>query len=88
MNQSKLILINFTIVVYFIVLWLIDYYKIDTVLIGVFKELLTIPFLIAQLVFLIVGIKYVFSYQKEFIFIISVLLLAICVVISVGSFFW
>tara|TARA_R110002072_G_scaffold236749_1_gene394292 strand:+ start:25580 stop:25846 length:267 start_codon:yes stop_codon:yes gene_type:complete len=87
MNRSKLILINFTIVVYFIVLWLIDYYKIDTVLMGVFKELLTIPFLIAQLVFLVVGIKYIFSRQKDFIFTLSVLLLAVCSVITVGSFF-
>ncbi len=87
MNRSKLILINFTIVVYFIVLWLIDYYKIDTVLIGVFKELLTIPFLISQLVFLVVGIKYIFSCQRNFLFILSVLLLAICSVITVGSFF-
>lgn len=87
MNRSKLILINFTIVVYFIVLWLIGYYKIDTFLIRVFKELLTIPFLIAQLVFLVVGIKYVFSCQKDFIFTLSLLLLAVCSVITVGSFF-
>ena len=49
---------NFTIVSYFVLIWLINFYKIDIVLIGVFRELLTIPFLIAQIVFLVIGINF------------------------------
>lgn len=88
MRQRKLIIVNFTIVFFFILLWLIAHFELDYVLIGVFRELLTIPFLIAQLVFLAVGIKYLFSSQKNFLFVLSVLILAICTVITVGSFFW
>ena len=56
--RRKLIIANFTIVSYFVLIWLINVYKIDIVLIGVFRELLTIPFLIAQIVFLVIGIYF------------------------------
>ena len=78
---------NFAIVSYFIVIWLINFYKIDFVLIGVFRELLTIPFLIAQIVFLVIGIKYLMKNKKSFLLIISVLLLAICSIVTIGTFF-
>ncbi|MAP06103.1 MAG: hypothetical protein CMP79_05645 [Formosa sp.] len=57
-TDRKLIIANFTIVSYFVLIWLINVYKIDIVLIGVFRELLTIPFLIAQIVFLVIGIYF------------------------------
>ena len=78
---------NFAIVSYFILIWFINFYKIDFVLIGVFREILTIPFLIAQIIFLVIGIKYLIKNQRNFLTIISVLLLAICIIITIGSFF-
>jgi len=86
-TNRNLTIINFVIVTYFILLWLINFYNIDFVLIGVFRELLTIPFLIAQIVFLVIGIRYLIKNQRNFLTIISVILLAICTVITVGSFF-
>ena len=86
-TNRNLIIVNFAIVSYFILIWLINFYKIDYVLIGVFRELLTIPFLIAQIVFLVIGIKYVIKNQRNLLVIISVLSLAICSIITIGSFF-
>ena len=86
-TNRNLIIVNFAIVSYFILIWLINFYKIDFVLIGVFREILTIPFLIAQIVFLAIGIKYLIKNQRNSLTIISVLLLAICTIITIGSFF-
>ena len=86
-TNRNLTIINFSIVSYFILIWLINYYKIDFILIGVFRELLTIPFLIAQIVFLVIGIKYLIKNPRKPLTIISLLLLAICTIITIGSFF-
>tara|TARA_B100001059_G_scaffold95046_1_gene94241 strand:- start:1178 stop:1453 length:276 start_codon:yes stop_codon:yes gene_type:complete len=86
-TDRKLIIANFTIVSYFVLIWLINVYKIDIVLIGVFRELLTIPFLIAQIVFLVIGINFLIKNQRNALTIISVLSLASCMLITVGSFF-
>ena len=86
-TNKNLIVANFAIVSYFILIWLINFYKIDFVLIGVFRELLTIPFLIAQIVFLVIGIKFIIKNQIDTLTIISVLSLAICMIITIGSFF-
>jgi hypothetical protein len=85
-TDRKLIIANFTIVSYFVLIWLINVYKIDIVLIGVFRELLTIPFLIAQIVFLVIGINFLIKNQRNALTIISVLSLACCMLITVGSF--
>ena len=86
-TDRKLIIGNFTIVSYFVLIWLINVYKIDIVLIGVFRELLTIPFLIAQIVFLVIGINFLIKNQRNALTIISILSLACCMLITVGSFF-
>ena len=86
-NSKNLAIINFIIVSYFILIWLINFYKLDFVIIGVFREVFTIPFLIAQIVFLIIGIKYLFYPQKHYLTVVSILLLALCVIITIGSFF-
>ena len=44
LNQKKLDVINLVIVSYFISIYMIDLLKVNLVLVGVFKELLTIPF--------------------------------------------
>ena len=87
-TNRNLIIVNFTIVSFFILIWLINFYKIDFVIIGVFKEIFTIPFLIAQIVFLVIGVKYLIKNQRNFLIIISVLSLAICSIFTIGSFFW
>lgn len=87
MNNRNLTIINFGIVSYFVLIYLINFYKIDFVLIGVFRELLTIPFIIAQIIFLIIGIIFLIKNEKNYLTLISVLVLAICTFITIGSFF-
>jgi len=86
--NKNLVAINFVIVSYFVLLWLINFYSINSVIIGVLRELLTIPFLIAQIVFSVIGIRYLINKQRNLLTIISVISLAICTVITIGSFFW
>ena len=86
-TSRNLTIINFVIVYYFILIYLINFYKIDFVLVEVFRELLTIPFLLAQIVFLIIGIIFLINNKKSFITIISLLALAICMFITISSFF-
>ncbi len=86
-SNRNLSIANFAIVFYFILIWLINFYQIDFVLIGVFRELLTIPFLIAQIVFVVIGIIHLMKSKKNLLFILSVLALIICSIITIGSFF-
>jgi len=86
-THKNLTIINFIIVSYFVLIYLSYIYKIDFVLVGVFRELLSIPFLIAQIVFLIIGIKFLREHKKHLLTVISIVLLAICTVITIGSFF-
>lgn len=87
LTGRNLTLMNFAIVFYFVLIYTFYIFKIDFVIIGVFQEMLTIPFLIAQVVFVVIGIYYLINYKKEVLNIISLLLLTICSVITIGSFF-
>lgn len=86
-TNRNLTIINFAIISYFILIFIVNFYKIDFVLIGVFLELLTIPFLFAQLIFLVIGIKYIIKHKNNFGTMISIVSLAICTFITIGSFF-
>ncbi|REG88244.1 hypothetical protein C8N25_11022 [Algoriphagus antarcticus] len=87
-NDKTLTSINFLILGYFILLWLVNYFQINFAIIGVFVELLTIPFLLAQLVFLVIGVKFILNNEKRLLTIVSLLALALCTFITIGSFFW
>ena len=88
LTEKRLTLINIVIVCYFIAIYLINLYKLDYVIIGFFGELLTIPFLIAQIVFLILGGLFLVKNKKTHIVtIFSIVLLAICSIITISSFF-
>lgn len=86
-SNRNLTIVNFAIVFYFILIWLINIYQIDFVLVGVFRELFTIPFLLAQIVFLVIGIIYLMKNKKSLLLMLSVIALAICSIITIGSFF-
>ena len=87
MTNRNLTIINFVIVTYFGMIYFINFYKIDYVLIGVFRELLTIPFLLAQIVFLVLGIIHLVKHKTHFLTIISIIGLAICAIYTIGWFF-
>lgn len=87
LSNKRLTLINLTIVSYFVLIWLLISFQVEHVLIGVFIELLTIPFLIAQLVFLVIGIKQIVKEPTDLLTKVSVFLLVISAVVTIGSFF-
>ncbi|MEM9834424.1 MAG: hypothetical protein AAF944_27595 [Bacteroidota bacterium] len=89
LNEKWLLAISILIVSYFSILYLIYVYEIDYVLVGFFQELLTIPFFIAQLAFLIIGIIKLVKWDnpKPYHTVLSVLLLSLCSYFTVGSFF-
>jgi len=86
-TNRNLTLTNLAIVGYFVSLYAVYHYKIDFVLIGVFREILTIPFFFAQFGFLGVGIHFLTKNKWKFATVVSLLALAICTVLTVGSFF-
>ena len=88
MTNRNLRIINFVIVSYFILIYLINYYKIDFIIIGVFRELLTIPLLLAQIFFIVIGIKCLIKSQMDFLTTLSFFALAVSTIINFGSFFW
>lgn len=88
LTEQKLITINIIIVSYFVLLYLINLLKLDYVLIGFVGEMLTIPFLIGQIVFLILGVLFLMKNKStSFLTKLSVILLAICFIITNSSFF-
>jgi hypothetical protein len=86
-NNKNLTIINFSIVAYFGLLYVLNFLKIDFVLIGVFREIFTIPFILAQMLFLVLGIIHVVKHKKHLLTFISIVLLAINAIYTIGSFF-
>ena len=67
LTQQKLTFINVSIAVYFLLLWTIDLFHIKYTIIGVLRELFTIPALLAQIVFLVIGIEFLIK-KKQALF--------------------
>jgi len=86
LTNRNLTIINCVIVTYFGLIYLLNIYKIDFVLIGVFRELLTIPFLGAQIFFLVLGIIHLIKHKTHFLTIISIIGLAISAIYTIGWF--
>lgn len=86
-TESNLTSINFVIVSYFILLGLSHYLKLEFFFLGFFRELMTIPFLLAQLIFLIIGIIYLVKNKSKTLTKVSVAALAISTIVTIGSFF-
>jgi hypothetical protein len=88
LSERNLTIINFIIVFYFILIYIINYFDVDNAIINVFREILTLPFLLGQLIFLIAGVAFLARNRKTRLLTkISVILLAISTTITIGSFF-
>jgi hypothetical protein len=80
--------INFGIVIYFITLYLLNIYEVNSVIIGVFIELFTIPFLIAQVVFIVISCYYLVKKKNTTLWYkFSLIALITCTVLTISSFF-
>ena len=88
LNGSKLLVASVIISAYFIALFLVDYYELDHFLIGFIGELFTIPFLLAQIIFLVLGINLLLKqkHQRNLI-ILSIVILSICSLFTFGTIF-
>lgn len=86
-NNKNLTIINFSILIYFGLLYVLDFLKIEFVIIGVFREIFTIPFLLAQMIFLVLGIIHIVKHKTHFLTLISIIVLAINAIYTIGSFF-
>lgn len=64
-SNRNVTIINFLITAFFGSIYLIDKNKVDTVLIGVFREIFTLPFLAALLFFSVLGIVNFFTKGKK-----------------------
>jgi len=87
LNNKNLTIINFSIVSYFLMIWLFYINQVKSVILGVFTEMFSIPFLIAQVVFLILGIRFIIKEKSTLLTKVSLLLLAICTILTLGSFY-
>ena len=87
-KHRNLTIANFAIVTYFIILGIVHLFKIDFVLFGVLTEFLTIPLLIAQIVFIVIGINTMLKNKANIMMVISVVALVICSIVTIGSLFW
>lgn len=86
-TNRNLAIINFVIIAYFCLIYVLNFYRIDFVLIGVFREMLTIPFLLAQILFLVLGIIHLIKYKTHFLTLMSIIGLAINAIYTIGSLF-
>jgi len=86
-NHKNLTFINVIIVGYFLLIYAIYKFEVDYKIIGVLVELLTIPFLIAQGVFLFLGIRFLLKGDMKFWYVLSFMALMVCAYLTIGSFF-
>jgi cation transport ATPase len=88
LSEKKLLIISIIIALYFLSLYVVYIFKVDFYFVGFLGELLTIPFMIAQLVFLFLGIRLWRQRRpnKNYLILISILLLSVCSILTLGSF--
>lgn len=86
-TDRNLTLINSIIIIYFIVIYALYRFQVEYIIIGVFQEILTIPFMLAQIVFVIIGIHHLVKYKIKILTLVSVITLVLCSALTIGSFF-
>lgn len=87
LSSKNLTLINLLIVAYFVLLYFVNHYQIKSQLIQGAGEMLTIPFLIAQVIFVAIGIQYITQGKRKLWTVVSIVLLGLCAIATVKSFF-
>ena len=87
-TELRLRAVNYIIVSYFIVLYLLNAYQVQNNFIDALRELFTIPFLLAKVVFLILSVVLIrrHGYRRPGTIISFIALLA-CAIATIGSFF-
>ena len=90
LSEKELFKISIVIVTYFLMIYIADRFEINYVIIDVIRELMTIPFLISQIIFLFVGAYFLKERKasgKKYLVILSMIILGASSIITIGSFF-
>lgn len=87
LENKNLSIINLSIIVFFMFFYGVNYYEIDFFLIEVFRELLTIPFILAAIAFSILGFRKLLTGKMDYSTGISFFMLLTCTVLIIISFF-
>ncbi|OED36701.1 hypothetical protein AB832_05470 [Flavobacteriaceae bacterium (ex Bugula neritina AB1)] len=89
LEGKTIFIVSTMIVLYFMGLYLLEAYEVDLVFIGVLIELLTLPFLVAQLSLFVVSLILIFNKKTPsnvFVY-LSILLLGGCSLITIFTFY-
>lgn len=86
-SSKGLTAVNLLIVAYFALSYLVNYYQISSKAIQGVSEFLTIPFLIALVIFTAIGLKYLTQKKRRSSTVISIALLGLCAIATAKSFF-
>lgn len=85
--HKTLAILNFSIIGYFLFLYLVYVFRIDLHIIGVVREMLTIPAMLGQLVLIVLGVILFVKKERNPMLLISLVMLIICAILTIGSFF-
>jgi len=87
-DAKRFVIVNFIIVFYFVIIYSLNFFNINYTIIGVFRELLTIPFLLLQLIFFVFGFYFLRKREnRNFWTILSFLLLVLSTIFTFKDFF-
>ncbi len=87
-TQDKILVTgNFSIVLYFLIIYLLNYFKFSSPAFDFIHELLSISILLAAFIFFVLGILRLIKSRPTPLFIISFILLTITILLITYSFF-
>ena len=87
LNGYQFLLISIIVSAYFLALYLAYYFEVSHPAIQFFGELLTIPILLAQIYFLIIGFILFSQKNQRMLTVTGIVILTISLILTFGSFF-
>ena len=91
LSEKTLLSVSAIISTYFLTIFLLNFLESDIVFVGVLREILTVPMLLGQLAFLVMGITILIKRQEsklKYLTVMSILLLTTSSLLTIGSFFY
>ena len=85
--HKTLTILNLVTVAYFLFIYLVYIFNIRNGIIDVVREMFTIPAMLGQLVLIVMGVISIVKRKSNTMFIVSLVLLIMCTILTIGSFF-
>lgn len=86
-SSKGLTAVNLLIVAFFVLSYLVNRFEVKNQAIQGVNEFLTIPFLIALVLFTAIGLKYLTQNKRRRSTVVSIALLGLCAIATVKNFF-